>query len=153
MALLNVFEQETTNLTLERLEKISNETMPKWGKMDAGQMIAHLNVSYDTSMGRQKLEKAGWFTRLMMKAFVKELVVNEKPYKKSIRTAPYFLITTAKNFQTEKERLILNIKEVQEKGATHFDGKESNAFGPLSHQQWSNLFYKHLDHHFQQFGA
>ena len=152
MALLNVFEQNTTDLTLNRLEKLSSETNSLWGSMNAGQMLAHLNVAYDSSMGKQELKKDGWFTKLMMKKFVKGVVVGEKPYKRNNRTAPHFIISTPKDFGVEKDRLITNIKEVQEKGVNHFNNKESHSFGKLSQQEWSNLFYKHLDHHFQQFG-
>ena len=42
----------------------------------------------------------------MLKTFVKNAVVSEKPYKKNGRTAPEFLIKEEKNFETEKNRLI-----------------------------------------------
>jgi hypothetical protein len=38
-------------------------------------------------------------------------------------------------------------------GKEHFEGKESLSFGPMTAQEWNNLFYKHLDHHLNQFGV
>ena len=31
--------------------------------------------------------------------------------------------------------------------------ERNTSFGVLSASQWSNMFYKHLDHHFRQFGV
>ena len=85
--------------------------------------------------------------------FVKPIVVNEKPYKKSSQTAPEFLIKDERNFEKEKQRLINYIQKTEQMGAPAFEGKESHSFGPLSPQEWNNMFYKHLDHHLTQFGV
>ena len=84
---------------------------------------------------------------------MKNIVVSEKPYTKNGRTAPVFLIKGEKNFETEKNRLIDYIKKTQELGETHFDNKASHSFGNLSKSEWNNMFYKHLDHHLNQFGV
>lgn len=150
--LLNTFDSSTTDSVLARLEKISANTQPLWGKMNVAQMLAHLNVAYDFSNG--KLEtKNSWLAKIMLKTFVKKIVVGDKPYTKNSRTAPDFLITDSKEFEIEKVKLIANIKETEEKGKDHFEGKESASFGPLTAKEWSNMFYKHLDHHFTQFGV
>ena len=88
-----------------------------------------------------------------MKLFVKNAVVNEKPYPKNSATAPAFRITSEKDFELEKIRLIEYIKKTQALGRSQFDGKESLSFGPLTAQEWNNLFYKHLNHHLSQFGV
>ena len=89
----------------------------------------------------------------MLKTFVKNAVVSEKPYKKNGPTAPEFLIKDEKNFDTEKNRLIVYITKTQELGDNYFDNKESHSFGKLTKTEWSNMFYKHLDHHLNQFGV
>jgi len=152
MAILNVFEPSTTANSLERLNKLSAGMTPKWGKMNAPQMLAHLNVAYDIAYGKTEVKKMGGFGKLMMKLFVKKIVVGEAPYKKNSRTAPYFLIADEREFNAEKEKLAAYIQQVEKDGASFFEGKESAAFGPLSAKEWSNQFQKHLDHHFQQFG-
>ena len=89
----------------------------------------------------------------MLKTFVKNAVVSEKPYKKNGKTAPQFIITDEKVFEDEKIRLINYIERTQKLGEAHFDGKENLSFGKLSKTEWNNLFYKHLDHHLTQFGV
>jgi len=152
MNLLNTFDPATTTKTLERLEKLSNSTKPVWGKMNAAQMMAHLSIPYDYAYGKKE-HKPSFFSKLMLNLFVKNLVVGEsKPYPKNSRTAPDFIISDERDFEKEKARLIANIKETEAKGASYFEGKDSGAFGKLTARQWSVQFYKHLDHHFNQFG-
>jgi hypothetical protein len=59
----------------------------------------------------------------------------------------------AKNFEKEKNRLMGYLIKTQELGEAYFDQKESHSFGKLSKTEWSNMFYKHLDHHLSQFGV
>jgi hypothetical protein len=100
-----------------------------------------------------KHPKPNAFMRFMLKAFVKNGVVNEVPYKRNIRTAPAFIIAERKNFEEEKDRLIKYLGHTVNLGRDHFEGKESLSFGPMTAQEWNNQFYKHLDHHLTQFGV
>jgi hypothetical protein len=84
---------------------------------------------------------------------VKKKVVSDGPYQKNGKTAPQFIITDKREFELEKNRLIAYIKNTQELGESHFDGKASLSFGALSKQELNNMFYKHLDHHLKQFGV
>jgi hypothetical protein len=47
MALPNTFDSKITQQHIQRLDKLTKETKPQWGKMNAAQMLAHLNVTYD----------------------------------------------------------------------------------------------------------
>jgi len=148
----NIFENEVTAELIERINRISPEQRPSWGKMSADQMLAHCNVTYELVYDN-KHAKPGAFKKFMLRLFVKNLVVSEKPYKKNSMTAPEFLITDTRNFEKEKERLITYINRTQQLGEAHFDGRESHSFGTLTKNEWNNMFYKHLDHHLKQFGA
>ncbi len=152
MALLNVFEPSTTKSILERLEKLKPETQPQWGKMSIAQMFAHLNIAYDMAYGKRSSNN-GPVAKFFIKLMAKKMVVGEKPYPKNGRTAPIFLISNQREFEDEKARLKTYILETEKLGVSHFEGKESDSFGPLTAKEWSVLFYKHLDHHFRQFGV
>ena len=93
------------------------------------------------------------FKKWLIKVFAKNIVVGDKLYKKNSRTTTEFLMTDKKNFETEKSRLIAYLIKTQELGEDHFDNKDSHSFGPLTKTEWSNMFYKHLDHHLNQFGV
>lgn len=148
----NIFDSKVTNSVIGRINKLKSTTQPQWGKMSVDQMLAHCNVTYEMTFEDTHPKPKG-FTKMMLKLFVKNTVVNNKPYKKNGRTAPQFLITDAKNFVEEKARLADYLQKTQELGAEHFDGKESHSFGKLTKEEWNNMFYKHLDHHLNQFGV
>ncbi|MFK7809016.1 MAG: DUF1569 domain-containing protein [Saprospiraceae bacterium] len=148
----NVFNQKDIQSIIDRINKLSPETQPQWGKMSVDQMLAHCNVTYDMAY-TDKYPKPGFLKKLMLKMFVKGVVVSDKPYTKNGRTAPEFIITDARIFEAEKKQLIANINKTQELGAEHFEGKDSHSFGKLSSKEWNNLFGKHLEHHLTQFGV
>ncbi len=152
MALPNIFTRSVTDGIIDRINKLQPDTQPKWGKMSVSQMLAHCCVTYEMVYDN-KHPKPGAFTRFLLKAFVKNLVVNEAPYKQNSRTAPAFLITDPRVFETEQKRLIDYLNKTEQMGIAHFDNKESNSFGPLTKLEWNNMFYKHLDHHLSQFGV
>lgn len=152
MSMLNTFDPATTKQTLERLNNLSAATKPQWGKMNSAQMLAHVSVAYDLAYGNVE-SKVSPFAKLMLKLFVKNIVVSETPYKRNSRTAPDFVIADERNFENEKARLAAHIKDTEAKGVAHFEGKKSSSFGVMTSKEWSNQFYKHLDHHFTQFGV
>ena len=148
----NIFSSEGAKSFLDRLDKLTSETKAKWGKMNVSQMLAHCNVTYEMCYETRHKKPTG-FVKFILKVFVKKFVTNEVPYKKGSKTAPQFIITDQKEFELEKERLKNYIIKTQELGASYFEGKESHSFGKLNSQEWNNMFAKHLDHHFNQFGV
>ena len=149
----NLFEKQGVEKTIERLNKLNANSERKWGKMTAAQMLAHCSVAYEMFYEPEKHPAAKGFKKFILKLLVKEIVVSEKAYKPNGRTAPQFLITSEREFEKEKSRLIAYINKTQELGAAHFEGKESNSFGPLTQTEWNNSFAKHIDHHLKQFGV
>ncbi|QTD38276.1 DUF1569 domain-containing protein [Polaribacter batillariae] len=148
----NIFTKEVTDEVISRIEKLTPNTQPNWGKMSVSQMLAHCCVTYEM-VYTDKHPKPNAFAKFMLKTIVKKFVVSEKPYAKNGRTAAQFLITDEKIFETEKKRLIDFIKKTQQLGEEEFDGKISHSFGKLTKNEWNNMFYKHLDHHLTQFGV
>ncbi|MBK0402961.1 DUF1569 domain-containing protein [Adhaeribacter sp. BT258] len=148
----NVFEPAVSTDLISRINKLSPQTQPLWGKMSVAQMLAHCNVTYEM-VYEEKHPKPNALVKFMLKLFVKNTVVNEKPFKQNGQTAPAFLIKDEKNFEAEKDRLVNYIQKTQQLGKTHFEGKESHSFGVLNSQEWNNMFYKHLEHHLTQFGV
>ncbi len=152
MTLLNTFDPKTTEKTFERLEKLNYMSKPLWGKMNVAQMLAHLNVTYDLTYGKTK-SNPSFFAKLMLKLFVKGIVTNDKPYQKNSRTGPDFIIADERDFEKEKSIFIDYVKQTEAHGAKYFEGKENPSFGVMTAKEWSTQFYKHIDHHFSQFGV
>lgn len=148
----SVFDPATTATLLERLNKLSEDSQPQWGKMTVSQMLAHLNVAYGITYGEIPVSY-NWFTKQMLKLFVKSTVVGNKPYKRNGQTAPVFVIDDERDFNVERSKLETYLQKMEAEGAAAYEGKESPSFGVLTAQEWSNQFYKHMDHHLTQFGV
>lgn len=148
----NIFDPQVTNELISRVNQLKPESPALWGKMTVDQMLAHCCVAYEMAF-TNKHPKPNALMRFLLKAFVKNGVVNEVPYKRNIRTAPAFIIAERKEFEEEKDRLIKYLGHTLTLGKDHFEGKESISFGPMTAQEWNNQFYKHLDHHLCQFGV
>jgi hypothetical protein len=148
----SVFNPSDKAELLSRIEKLSPSSQRLWGKMEVAQMLAHCNVSYEL-VYENNHPVPNALVKFMLKIFVKNKVVNGEPYKKNIQTAPNFIIKSSRDFEKEKARLIHYIEKTFELGEAYFDGKESHSFGILNKTEWNNMFYKHLDHHLQQFGV
>ncbi|WP_456441489.1 DUF1569 domain-containing protein [Psychroserpens sp.] len=148
----NLFNPEETEAVIKRINNLNTEANPKWGKMSVDKMLAHCNVAYEM-VYEDKHPKPKGLKKTLVKLLIKPLVTGEKPYKKNGQTAPQFLMNDDKNFEAEKERLINFLKKTQNLGENHFDNKESHSFGKLTTTEWNNMFYKHLNHHLNQFGV
>jgi hypothetical protein len=149
----NIFSQEVTQELINRINQITPNQQPLWGKMSADQVLAHCNVPYSYTFEPEKFKKPGFLMGFMLKTFVKKMVTGEKPYPKNSRTAPEFVMVGSKDFEVEKAKLIANIQKCQQLGESYFEGKENHSFGKMNSKEWNVLFYKHLDHHLTQFGV
>lgn len=148
----SVFQSDVVDALTDRIEHLTADTRPQWGVMSATQMLAHCCVSYEMVF-EKKHARPNALMRFVLRVAVKQTVVGEAPYKRNTRTAPAFIIKDERDFETEKQRLIVYLRRVQLLGEAQFEGRESLSFGPLTAREWNVLFYKHLDHHLTQFGV
>lgn len=148
----NIFIQAEKEALIGRINQLTAATQPHWGKMNVAQMLAHCNivpfeVVYDISRPKPNV-----LMKLLLRLFAKPSAVGKKPYKKNSPTGSDFRITTEKDFEEEKQRLIEKINRTHELGVDYFLDKES-PFGKLTKNEWIGLFYSHLNHHLSQFGV
>jgi hypothetical protein len=148
----NIFLKEDVSEYIDRINELSPDSKALWGKMSVNQMLAHCNVSYEM-VYEDIHKKPNNFIKIILRLFVKNKVVNKKPYSKNNPTAPQFIVKDERNFEIEKNRLINYIIKTQELGEDAFEGKISYSFGRLSSKEWNNMFAKHLDHHLTQFAV
>ena len=147
----DIFDQAVCNEVINRIQQLKPDTQPQWGKMNVAQMLAHCNVTYEMVF-ENKHPEPNFMVQLLLKMFVKKSVVSPTPYKQNSKTAPAFIITDLKNFELERQRLVQYLKKVAQLGRGYFENKKSLSFGKLTANEWNNMFYKHLDHHLNQFG-
>lgn len=148
----DIFQKEITDELIHRLNQLQPDSKPLWGKMNTSQMLAHCSVTYEMVYS-EKYPTPNSFKKFILKVFVKNMVVNDKPYKRNTPTSPEFIIKETRDFENERTLLIDYLITSQSNGNAFFEGKESHSFGKLTSKEWNNMFYKHLDHHLSQFGV
>ncbi len=152
MALPNIYDNSVAQDFIIRINKLTPETQPNWGKMNVSQMLAHCCVTYEYIFD-ERTDKPNFFVKWMLKKFVKKKVTSNDPYAQNLATGPAFIISDNKDYEIEKTRLINYVNRLVEKGESFFKGKASVSFDVLTPEEWNNMLYKHLNHHLTQFGV
>lgn len=149
----SLFDATVVNQVQTRLGTLTAQSERRWGKMTAPQMLAHCAVSMQWAVGEVVPEKAPLPVRLIGR-LVKPLVFrNDDPMKKNSPTAKSLVIADERDFGAERERLSGLINKFAAGGAARCTTNPHSFFGKLTPEQWASLMYKHLDHHFRQFGV
>jgi hypothetical protein len=147
----NLFERETLDEALARLDKLQPASPRAWGKMDVAQMMAHCSITMDIASGRLNLPRI--FLGRLLAPFVKSLYTNEKPFRKNGPTGKELVVADARDFAHEREQLKVKLRQFSEGGEARCTRHPHPFFGPLPPQSWARGMYKHLDHHLRQFGV
>jgi hypothetical protein len=149
----DLFEKEVTDEIIARINRLTPDSAPQWGKMNVAQMLAHCNVTYAYTYEPHTFKRPHFLMRFLLKTVIRKYVTSPKPYRRNGKTAPDFIITDQRQFDVEKQKLLGNVVKTQQLGRAHFEGLENMSFGRMSSQEWNTMFYKHLDHHLRQFSA
>ncbi len=134
-----------------RIEKLTPEMTPTWGKMNPAQMMEHCSRALDFSTGKDNPPRL--FIGYILGPIFKSQYYNDKPWSKNSPTAPNYIVTDQQDFDKTKNRLLGLIKEFSDGGESKCTTHPSPFFGKLTPQQHGLGQYKHLDHHLQQFGV
>ncbi|WP_088102872.1 DUF1569 domain-containing protein [Halalkalibacter urbisdiaboli] len=147
----NIFELLHKDEILKRIDNLSVNSQPKWGKMDVSQMLAHCSSFQDIAMG-YSLPPRGWLG-LLVGRFAKPIFYNDKPLPYNMSTIPDIVIADKKEFEIEREKLKQKINKFHKSGPETCTSHPHPFFGKLTSEQWGKGIYKHLDHHLKQFGV
>jgi hypothetical protein len=144
----SLFDENNCNEILNRLYKTNENMKPEWGKMNVSQMLFHCQLPLKIALKSEPIKSS--FNPFMR--FFKKSLYNDKPWRKNLPTAKSFKITEDKNFKKEKEALESMIVAFQAK-RNQTKWNPHPIFGEFTSEQWGKMQYKHLDHHFRQFGV
>ena len=147
-----IFDTKTRDELFERLGKLSAQCERQWGKMTPSQMMEHtarvleMATSDDQPVKQVLIGKAiGWI--------FKKQFLGEKPFGKNAPTGPDYKIMDEPELEQTRERLKQLIAKFHDSGEDGLNANVHPFFGPLTGKQWGETQYKHLDHHFRQFGV
>ena len=147
----SLFDAAENASALERIQSLSKDSKPEWGKMGPAQMQAHCCVGFEVATGKTQLKPM--FMGRLIGRFVKKSALNPKPFKHGLPTAPDFIVKDERDFDQEHARLTELVREFAAKGPAGLTSEPHPFFGKMSQEDWDLLMWKHLDHHLRQFGA
>ena len=147
----NLFDKNSFDEVIKRLNTLTPQTQRQWGKMDAAQMLAHCKEAFKVPLSDKPIPRM--FMGYIIGWAIKSKLYNQTPYGKGLPTAPDFLIKDKRNFNEEKEALIILITKFYQMGPENVGRYPHPFFGKFTTLQWGQGMYKHLDHHLRQFAA
>jgi hypothetical protein len=145
----NIFKEADKNEILQRVEKLTAESKPLWGKMNVAQMLAHGAHAAKLPTGEVAAKRAG-FPINILGSLLKNKILSSPEFRKNSPTSPEIKITDPRDFEKEKANFIAAIKNLSEKVAT---APKHPFFGTMTAQEWGRINYLHADHHLKQFGV
>ena len=147
----NLFEPGTLDELKTRLNQLTAESERQWGKMNAPQMLAHCAVWMEMAAGQTSPPRS-WIGYIFG-PMAKRSVLNNEPIRRNMPSDKNFIVREERDFVTERERLQACIERFAQGGPEKCTKHPHSFFGPMTPQEWAILAYKHLDHHFRQFGV
>jgi hypothetical protein len=133
-----------------RIGSVTSASAPRWGRMDATAMLAHLRLSALMALG--ELPVACKSNRVFQVFPLKHLILHVAPFPKSAPTAPELLVFDTAPVDAIRSDLVSLVERIGA-GPRDGDGPVHPLFGRLSFREWGVATYKHSDHHLRQFGA
>lgn len=134
---------------LTRIAQLQNASLPQWGKMNCGQMLAHLTEAMRMALGDLQIKPKPGPLRYWP---LKPLILDWLPFPKGAPTAPELIARSPQDIGPEVVALQKLLDRFTANTARQ-DWPEHPVFGKLSSQQWGALIYKHMNHHLRQFGV
>lgn len=148
----NLFNPETAQHFISRVNQLTPNTQASWGKMNVAQMLAHVSVVLEKAMNKEKEPRK--LISFILGPLFKNMLTNTKPYKAGTPTSPAFIMTGSdRDFETEKKRLLRAIQQFSEGGPLNVSPHAHPFFGKMSVDDWNLSQCKHLNHHLTQFGV
>ncbi len=145
----NLWDKNAREELSERISMLTPDASPRWGKLTARGMMAHLVDVLRMAIGEIKVADKKHPLRY---APLKQLVIYGPPFPKNAPTSPELIVRQAEDWDGECEKLRQTMDAFAARPPTRRLPNHP-IFGKLSHRTWGALSYKHIDHHLKQFGV
>jgi hypothetical protein len=147
----SVLKKEDLSEIIQKVHSIQPHHAAKWGEMNVVEMLMHCAQVAEAVINSSKsAQKANWkqviskYIFLYVKKEFPKLVKGPKRFEAKGKVSE-------EDFMIWKDKLFEVLEKFQnlEKPLAGFHP----FFGPLNHQQWGIMVYKHTHHHLKQFGG
>jgi hypothetical protein len=146
-----IFDPASERATLARLERLTPDAPAQFGKFNAHRMMCHLIDASIIALGEKQVKPG---TGILAFKPVRQFVIFVLPWPKGkVQTHKEFLETKPVDFEADRARLRELLQRVAQRGRENGPFQPHPAFGNLSVQEWGGLVFRHVGHHFAQFGV
>lgn len=145
----SIYTASDNAILIERIQNLSANSTPLWGKMSVDQMCEHCIAAINVAFGKQDLTIS--FPMRLLGRLLKNKAFNSD-FGKNSPTAKEFRITSHSDFEKSQAQLIACVQEFA-KGTSVITVMHHPFWGKMSYEDWDKLMYRHLDHHLRQFGV
>jgi hypothetical protein len=148
----NLYEAARVAEVKERLAQLGPDSKRLWGTMNPAQALAHCSAGIELALG-DRIPPRMVVGRIIGRIIKPMVVGNDAPMRRNSPTTKDLVVQDKRDLQTERERLRGLIDRFVAAGSNGCTTHPHSFFGPLTPDEWATLMYKHLDHHFRQFGV
>ena len=147
-----------------RIDRLSPESVRKWGTMSASKMVCHAADQLRVALGDIQAELGPLRLRfgsrhvnvppgLLRSRHCRKVLVHWLPWPKARFGAPPEMFTTSpRQWRDDVAALHALVERVGRKEPAAEWGTHP-IFGRVSGREWRLLCWRHLDHHLRQFGV
>jgi len=147
-----IFDTATRNEIIERINSLSENSKPIWGKMNIYQMTKHCTIWNEWVLGKENfVYKQKFLGKIFGKMALKSNTKDDKPINKKMPAGKAFTVKEMQgDLKTQKSIWTEQIKAYENFSNDNF---VHDFFGKMTREQIGIFSYKHNDHHLRQFGV
>jgi hypothetical protein len=144
-----LFDPVSRSRIVERLDRLTPEHQPRWGRMTSHQLICHLAQALRMSLAS---ECPGQPRGVMSRPPLNWLMIYVMPWPRGAKVPPEFFDFELDEWARDRDELReligqFGARRPTDKWPAHM------AFGRISGRAWGVVQYRHLDHHLRQLGV
>jgi hypothetical protein len=144
-------DPEARKACCARLAVLGPNTKANWGRMNVHQMVCHLNDSFGVGAGAKYASPA---SNPLQRTVVKWVALRTSfPWPKGVPTRPEIDQTVGGTPPSDWERDCAELGRWINEFADCKKFGTHPIFGEMDRRDWLAWGYKHVDHHFRQFGV
>ncbi|MEM7417325.1 MAG: DUF1569 domain-containing protein [Gemmatimonadota bacterium] len=149
----SIFDSPTHAELIRRLEDLSPDHTRQWGRMTPHQAVCHLADSFRAILGDRPLRSRDPdITRFLMRVYAFTLPI---PWPKGVPTSAAVDAERDGTRPGDFDRDVAELTELIRRFVAT-DGRTlapHYAWGTLTRGEWGRYAFRHIDHHFSQFGV
>lgn len=150
---MTILDGKTVAELTGRLQRLRVDSRAEWGRMNAHQMVCHLNDTMKLAFGERTVEGAKPIRGANVFRWIAFRV--PVPWPKDYPTRPEFdqMVggTRPVDFGLDTAALVSGLERFVREPRDFQFGRHP-VFGELTQWEWKRWAYLHTDHHFRQFG-